>query len=114
VHDEPTVAEAAITVLDSEQHKGLGRLLAMVLARAALERGVTRFRGEILANNDAVRQLLGDVGAELHAAADDRIVFDVALDRELPASEPPDALRRLLRAASTWLGGLFGQHPPGR
>ncbi len=108
VAGEPTVAEAAITVVDDMQHKGLGRLLSMALAAAALERGITHFRGEILADNEAIRQLLRDVGAELHAAEDDCIVFDVALDREPSPSAAVDvAVRRLLGAASTWLGGLI-------
>ena len=108
VAGEPTVAEAAITVVDDAQHKGLGLLLGVALAAAARDRGIAHFRGEILANNDAVRQLLREVGAELHAAEDDRIVFDVALDREPPASTRRElAVRQLLGAAATWLDGLI-------
>ena len=107
VRDEPTVAEPAITVIDDEQHKGIGHLLAWTLARAARERGVSHFRGEILANNDAVRQLLDGVGATLRDSGDDGVVFDVALDGEPPADAGPPAAQRLLAAASTWLAGLF-------
>jgi GNAT superfamily N-acetyltransferase len=109
VTDEPTVAEAAITVRDDVQHRGLGRLLGVALAAAARNRGIAHFRGEVLANNDSVHQLLRDVGAVLHAADDDRIVFDVALDREPPTSAPRDLrIGRFLRAAATSLVGLFG------
>ncbi len=108
VHDEPSVAEPAITVLDGEQHKGIGHMLAVTLGRAARERGISHFRGEILANNDTVRELLAGVGAELHEVGENRIVFDVALDRALPPDDPaPNAVGRLLNAASTWLAGLF-------
>ena len=55
---EPEVAEAALTVIDDAQGKGLGRILALALARAAVARGIRRFRGEILATNQPVQQLL--------------------------------------------------------
>jgi RimJ/RimL family protein N-acetyltransferase len=107
VAGEPKVAEAAITVVDDEQHKGIGLLLGLALAAAARDRGIDHFRGEVLGNNEAVQQLLREVGAVLRAAEDDRIVFDLALDRESPATAPRDLpLRRLLGAAATWLGGL--------
>src|SRR5689334_1091439 len=43
--DDPTVAEAAITVVDDVQGKGVGRLLLTALARIALAHGVRVFRG---------------------------------------------------------------------
>lgn len=107
VAGEPTVAEPAITVLDDEQHKGIGHLLALTLARAAHERGISHFRGEILADNDAIRELLTNVGAEFRASETGRVVFDVAVDREPPADSGHSPARRLLAAASTWLAGLF-------
>ncbi|HEX9102853.1 MAG TPA: GNAT family N-acetyltransferase [Polyangia bacterium] len=110
VHGEPTVAEPAITVLDDEQHKGIGHLLALTLARAAHERGISHFRGEILANNDAIRELLSNVGAELRATEDGRVVFDVGLEGAPPTDEGPHPARSLLAAASTWLAGLFRAH----
>src|SRR5438132_10145045 len=42
--DEPAVAEAAVTVVDHMQRRGLGKLLVSALAQAARERGITRFR----------------------------------------------------------------------
>lgn len=114
--DDPTVAEAAITVIDDVQGKGLGRILGITLARAALERGVRRFRGEILANNEPVRQLLDEVGGIVRRSDDASLVFDI----ELGPAESPDArhrfdtvARRLLRAASSHLVGLIrGLGPP--
>ncbi len=110
VVDEPTVAEAAITVVDAEQHKGIGRLLALALVDAARERGIAHFRGEILANNESVRQLLREAGADLQGTDDDHVEFDVALDRAAPASDL--RVRRLLRAAATRIGDLV-RHPLG-
>ncbi|HEY6035749.1 MAG TPA: GNAT family N-acetyltransferase, partial [Kofleriaceae bacterium] len=48
---EPVTAEAAIAVADEAQGKGLGRLLFACLAAAAAERGIERFRCEVLCSN---------------------------------------------------------------
>lgn len=114
--DDPTVAEAAITVTDEMQGKGLGRLLGLTLARAAAERGVKCFRGEILGDNAAVQALLTDVGAAVHKEPG-AVQFDVSIEgaESLPPGdapgEPPSRLdvaaRKLLRAAATFLAGLF-------
>lgn len=105
---EPTVAEADITVVDELQGRGLGRLLAVTLARTARERGVTHFRGEILADNPSARQLLEEVGARLHAGEEGRVVFDVALGEDGETPERFDlVVRRMLRAASTYVVGAL-------
>src|SRR5579863_9921207 len=77
--EDPAVAEAALTVIDDAQGKGLGRILGVTLARAALERRVLRFRGEILAHNPAVRQLLDEVGAVVQKAGERSLVFEIEL-----------------------------------
>lgn len=56
--DDPEVAEAAVTVVDEAQGRGLGSLLLRRLAAAARERGVRRFRGDILSCNEPMRRLL--------------------------------------------------------
>jgi GNAT superfamily N-acetyltransferase len=112
--EDPTVAEAALTVIDDVQRKGLGRILGLTLARAALERGVKRFRGEIVTNNEPVRQLLEEVGAVVQRADDKSLVFDVELAEGSAESHRFEAVaRRLLRAASSHLVGLIrGLGPP--
>jgi RimJ/RimL family protein N-acetyltransferase len=107
----PEVAEAAITVVDDAQGKGLGRILALALARAAFERGIHRFRGRILAENPAVRQLLTDVGAVLGAEDQGGVVFDVELTPTpfSPGSRLDVIARRMLRAAADALVGVFGR-----
>lgn len=55
---DPTLAEAAVTVVDHAQRKGLGRLLLTRLADAAAERGITAFSCEFLAGNEPVRRLI--------------------------------------------------------
>ncbi len=80
VAGEPDVAEAAVTVADPMQKKGLGRLLAITLAEAARERGIRRFRAEVLSSNLPMRQLLEDLGAVVRAESAESISIDVALD----------------------------------
>ena len=82
---DPEVAEAAIAVVDDAQGIGLGRLLFDHLVAAAAERGVHRFRGEVLAENRAALRLLEGVGAPLHK----RIEAGVTeVEVELPVIEP--------------------------
>jgi GNAT superfamily N-acetyltransferase len=106
---DAAVAEAAITVLDDAQGKGVGRLLLTALARLALARGVRVFRGEVLAENTRMCHLLEEVGATVTRAADGQtLVFDVPIHEPLEAldqeKEPVHPLRRLLRAAAESLG----------
>ncbi|HEY6910103.1 MAG TPA: GNAT family N-acetyltransferase [Myxococcales bacterium] len=108
---DPEVAEAAITVVDDAQGKGLGRILALALARAAYERGVRRFRGRVLADNSAVRQLLEDVGAVMGKPEQGGVVFDVELTPTpfTPGSRLDLIARRVLHAAADALVGVFGR-----
>lgn len=68
--EDPTLAEVALTVVDEAQGKGLGRILSIAIARAALERGVHRLQGPILADNLPIRSLLDEVGATVHTGVD--------------------------------------------
>src|SRR5439155_664837 len=61
--DEPAVAEAAVTVVDHMQRRGLGKLLVSALAQAARERGITRFRAEVLRTNEACWRSSTSIGA---------------------------------------------------
>jgi GNAT superfamily N-acetyltransferase len=61
VADAPDVAEAAVTVTDAVQGQGLGRMLLAALTVAAVERQVTRFRGEVLTSNTPILDLLREL-----------------------------------------------------
>jgi RimJ/RimL family protein N-acetyltransferase len=61
--DEPDVAEAAITVLDDYQERGLGTLLLGVLAAAATRRGVKTFRSYVLGENVGMLAVFDALGA---------------------------------------------------
>jgi GNAT superfamily N-acetyltransferase len=110
VKGEPDVAEAAITVVDPMQKKGLGRLLATTLAEAARERGIHHFRGEVLASNRPMRQMLEELGAVVRGGAGDSLSIDVTLDDPHAAGEP--AIVRWLRAAADRMAGKFRTLPP--
>jgi RimJ/RimL family protein N-acetyltransferase len=79
-HD-PIVAEAAITVLDAYQGRGLGTLLLALLTRTALEHRIEVFRNYVLADNQAMLDLLDQLGATRQLMT--RRVYEV--DFELPA-----------------------------
>ncbi|HRE88400.1 MAG TPA: GNAT family N-acetyltransferase [Myxococcota bacterium] len=56
--EEPTLAEAAVAVVDEAQGQGLGRMLFERMVKAASERGVKIFRFEVLAENDSMLGLI--------------------------------------------------------
>lgn len=100
------VAEAAVTVVDDAQGKGIGRLLLSALARIARERAVHSFRGTVLVDNVRMRNLLIDVGATLLPEDGQTLRFDVPLrgPPENPDHDSEHPLRRLLHAAAESLG----------
>lgn len=105
LHDEPTVAEAAVTVVDDMQRKGLGRLLAATLAIAAHERGIRTFRAEVLADNEPMVTLLHEVGARALATDSGVVTFDIPLE---PWKDQPGGLvDRLFHAAAGSVGVLL-------
>jgi GNAT superfamily N-acetyltransferase len=58
LEQEPGAAEAAIAVLDEMQGKGLGSLLFQRLVAAAAERGISRFRCEVLGSNQSMQDFM--------------------------------------------------------
>jgi GNAT superfamily N-acetyltransferase len=112
--DEPDVAEAAVTVVDDYQGRGIGRLLLVTLVEAARERGVKKFRGEVLTSNEPMCRLLEAAGAKGKETGDGTVVFDVPIDADAAAS-PASPARRILSAVATsmasWLSRLY---PSGR
>ena len=56
-------AEAAVTVADDFHGRGLGSLLFEALVLRALESGIGCFEGDVLADNDSMRSVLGSTGA---------------------------------------------------
>lgn len=55
LHDEPEVAEGAVTVLDDYQGRGIGKTLLWLAGRGAIEQGIRAIRAVVLADNvDAI------------------------------------------------------------
>jgi GNAT superfamily N-acetyltransferase len=104
--DRPETAEAAIAVTDWAQRKGLGRLLLLRLVAAARERGVERFRFEVLSSNTGMAALIAEIAPERTIeTAGGALSIEVALP-EVEPSQPPlaapvgSAIYRLFRAAA--------------
>jgi GNAT superfamily N-acetyltransferase len=62
--DEHATAEAAVAVADEAQHKGLGKLLFLRLCAAAAERGIERFRCEVLGSNHSMAALVATLSPD--------------------------------------------------
>jgi ribosomal protein S18 acetylase RimI-like enzyme len=118
---EPDVAEAAITVIDTAQGRGIGRLLLHALVEAAQERSIRAIRAEVLATNTPMRRLLDDIGAVVRSNDGTTLVFDVPLEWPAPGAAPgvaeegqllPEAkehpLRRVLHAVAESFAALRG------
>jgi GNAT superfamily N-acetyltransferase len=113
---EPSVAEAAITVVDDAQRRGLGRLLATSLAEAARERGVHHFRAEVVADNGPMRAILDEIGAAARGTHAGVVTYDIDLGGLDPSSAPVHTARgmasRLLRAAASSMAVLVRRIGP--
>jgi RimJ/RimL family protein N-acetyltransferase len=103
--DEPAVAEAAITVADDYQGRGLGSVLLRVLGRSATEQGIRTFRSYVLDENVAMRRIFDRLGArrEREEAGVWRIDLDLTdLDvSDETGDAPPSLAKRVLHAAAS-------------
>jgi len=80
LEEAPDVAEAAVVVVDHMQRRGLGKLLLSRLAAAAHERGITRFRAEILRTNQPMISLLHELDGAAHPTYEGHVaVYDFAV-----------------------------------
>jgi GNAT superfamily N-acetyltransferase len=95
----PETAEVAITVVDTFQRRGVGRLLAERLARAARERGVLDFACWVMPGNVPMQQLLESLGPSERRAEGDALLYTVALPA-LPEQAPAGPLGRRLAFAA--------------
>jgi ribosomal protein S18 acetylase RimI-like enzyme len=104
--DRPDTAEAAIAVADELQHQGLGKLLFLRLAAAATERGVARFRCEVLASNAGMTALLAQISPDRTVESSSGVMsIEIALPSVAPTQPPATTplhspIYRLFRAAA--------------
>jgi GNAT superfamily N-acetyltransferase len=86
VPDRPALAEAAVTVTDAAQGKGLGRMLLTRLVAAARERGVERFTCDFDAANEQIWHFVKDFGPRTEVLDHGFVRAEVALPRRVPAT----------------------------
>lgn len=72
VRDDPLAAEAAVTVIDPYQQKGLGTLLTQRLLSAAAERGIERLEFFVLESNQSMLAIVRKVAPFAQAQRDVR------------------------------------------
>jgi GNAT superfamily N-acetyltransferase len=106
VAEEPTVAEAAVTVVDSHHGRGIGTILLAMLAMSARENGITTFRAFVLEENYAVLELLREMGGTVEQFEGSVMKVDVPIPED-PDDLPDTPAGRVFRAAA---GRLI---PPG-
>lgn len=76
---EPAVAESAVTVTDDMQRQGVGRALLERLVELASERGIERFRSEVLTTNEPVRRILEASGAQIVSEGEGSVLFEAEI-----------------------------------
>jgi RimJ/RimL family protein N-acetyltransferase len=99
LREDPEVAEAAVSVVDHWQGRGLGGELLQRLANRARENGIERFRASLFAYNHTMLALFEEVG---EVAVRERGMGQIEIDVELRCDEPK-GLGAALRAAAKGL-----------
>jgi len=97
--DRPDAAEAAVTVADDWQGRGLGTVLLGALADRARSEGIHVFTAIVLAANEEMLEVLEHVG---RVRVVDRESGTVEIEVDVPSDRAE--LRRLLRAAQAGNG----------
>jgi RimJ/RimL family protein N-acetyltransferase len=91
-------AEAAVTVIDDWQGRGLGTGLTSLLAERALEEGIDRFTAVLLAENEEMLSLLESLG-EVRVTAREAGTLNVEVPLEPERPGAGKGLYALLRIA---------------
>ncbi|MGZ4141344.1 MAG: GNAT family N-acetyltransferase [Actinomycetota bacterium] len=102
---DPQIADAAVTVADDYQGRGLGTMLLKTLSLTALENGVNRFRSYVLEENQPMINILKEAGAELKHDSPGVFRVDLDLPEEI-ALLRSTAMYEVLRAVAR------GEPPP--
>jgi protein lysine acetyltransferase len=80
LHDDPDAAEAAIVVADDWQRRGLGTLLAELLAEEARRSGIARFTATMASDNVAAHKLMQRLTTHLGRTHAGHGVSELVLD----------------------------------
>jgi len=80
---DPSSAEAAVTVVDSWQGRGLGTALSRLLAARAREEGIARFTALLLASNHQMHDVLSSLGpSRVVSRSSGAVEVEVAIPEE--------------------------------
>ena len=102
--DEPTVAEAAIVVLDAYQGRGIGSLLMAALSKRAADCSLEHFRAYVLVQNRPIVERLRALGASESPAQDGVLQFDIPVytcGDDLPERSGLERMRWAWHAVAT-------------
>ncbi len=105
--EDPTCAEAAVTVLDAYQSRGIATALLLRLAEEARHNGISTFTASVMWENRELLDGLRAFGAEIQPSEPG--VASVRIT--LPPSEadlPENELHRLLRVFAERVGDAIG------
>lgn len=105
LQDAPTAAEAAITVADNYQGRGLGSVLLGILARSAREQGIDTFRSYVLEENTPMLRIFERLGAA-RVSPEPGEIGEGVIRIDLPLPERAEGvedsvIRRVLRYAAS-------------
>jgi GNAT superfamily N-acetyltransferase len=109
---EPEVAEAAVTVLDEHQGRGVASALLAVLLREARRQGITTLRGYVLVDNQPMLRLFTDLGASRRYEGEGVYCVDVPVPDDLADLPDTPALRVVRAVAAQALPALSSDDPP--
>ena len=101
--ENPREAEAAVTIIDAFQHRGIGTLLAGALYWSALENGIESFVGYVLAENQHMLRLLRILNAEMKPEGHGVIRVRVSVIKDVetvPDSRVGQVLKQTVKALS--------------
>jgi GNAT superfamily N-acetyltransferase len=104
--DEHATAEAAIAVADEAHGRGLGKLLFLRLCAAAAERGIERFRCDVLGSNHGMAALIARVAPDRTIEVGEGVMtIELALPNVTPTDPavgppPHGSMYTLFRAAA--------------
>ncbi|HET9103382.1 MAG TPA: GNAT family N-acetyltransferase [Solirubrobacteraceae bacterium] len=94
--DDPARAELAVAVVDDWQRRGVGTRLIMALADRARQEGITAFTAIVLADNEMMLNLAGELG---DVRIEHRELGTIETVVDLP-EQGPARLRDLLRTVA--------------
>jgi RimJ/RimL family protein N-acetyltransferase len=104
---DSTSAEAAVTVIDEWQGRGLGLTMCQLLAQRAREEGIDRFTALLLAGNAQMHDVLAALGPSNVIS---REAGTVEVEVEIPAEGIGDHMAGVLRVAAG--GSVESATPP--